>query len=418
MTDLQKLIDNCANAYGKAYIPSGASIIGNTRSSLCALAAYLGVTRSWERNDADLISLYAVARKSPDAARRIAARLEGKEAPQPAPSGYDPQLAREVEQLREKLEEAQLRTDRLECDLAEEVHLRLDAQAALDAALKALEPDSEALAGMVRDAVAAAQPTRLIVELPERPKVALGLTHCLTPLLIQWLTGRPDYGVYLHGPAGTGKTSAAKQVATAFGLHFYFAARVESEYMLFGFRDANGHTVRTPFREAYEHGGVFLFDEMDSSASSAIVALNAALANGVASFPDGVIPMHPDFKCIGAGNTVLTGGSHQYTGRVALDAASVDRFVFLEFGYDEELERALCTNSAWCTHVQAIRAIVAERGLDHLVTPRASIFGAQLMDRGATWRDAENAAIFKGLDADTVAQIRAATHNPFLSNAA
>jgi hypothetical protein len=74
---------------------------------------------------------------------------------------------------------------------------------------------------------------------------------------------------WLVGPAGTGKTTAGKMLSKHLGLPFYFNGAIDSEYKLRGFIDAQGRVVATPFRRAYEHGGVYLFDEVDSSLPSA-----------------------------------------------------------------------------------------------------------------------------------------------------
>ena len=269
---------------------------------------------------------------------------------------------------------------------------------------------TDALPGEVRrlaeEAFKALKPVTLHIVIAGKPPVAAGLVHRDTPKLIKMLAA--GVNVYLHGPAGSGKTTAGQKCADAFGLPFYFAAKVESEYMLLGFKDARGETVRTQFREAYEHGGVFLFDEMDGSSPSAIVALNAALANGICPFPDGVVTKHENFKCIGAGNTKLTGATREYVGRNQLDAASVDRFAFLEWLYDEALEGALATNSLWCKYVQSARSAVKERALKHLVTPRATYDGCKLLEGGLTWEETEGAVLWKGLDADTVSALKEA----------
>ena len=54
-------------------------------------------------------------------------------------------------------------------------------------------------------------------------------------------------------------------VAKALGRTFYFTGAVDNVFKLNGYMDANGNYVRTSFREAYEWGGVFLFDEIDAS---------------------------------------------------------------------------------------------------------------------------------------------------------
>jgi hypothetical protein len=249
-------------------------------------------------------------------------------------------------------------------------------------------------------------PTRLDVVMPSSEPKSLGLVHRDTPKLIAMLAA--GVNAYLHGPAGSGKTTAAHKVAEAFGVEFYFAAKVESEYQLMGFKDAKGDTVRTQFREAYEKGGVFLFDEMDASSPSAVVALNAALANGICPFPDAIVKRHEQFYCIGAGNTMLTGATRAYAGRSQLDAASIDRFAFLHWGYDNDLEAALATDNVWCRYVQAVRAAVADRGITHLVTPRATYDGCKLLKAGMDWDTVAGMVVYKGLDADTRAQLEKA----------
>lgn len=266
----------------------------------------------------------------------------------------------------------------------------------------------DGLPGMVADQVTKALQGRvatdLIVHTPGNVPLPIGLVHYQTPRIIRALAN--GLNVYLHGPAGSGKTTVGKKAAVALGLPFYTTAKVESEYLLLGFRNAQGETVRTPFRDAYEHGGVFLFDELDASSPGAIVALNMALANGVCPFPDGLIQRHENFHCIGAGNTTLGGANRQYAGRNQLDGASVDRFYFVEFPYDEALEMELATNKAWCVHVQNIRRAVKERGLTHLVTPRATFDGCKALAMGDTVEEAEMSCIFKGLDKETVLALR------------
>jgi MoxR-like ATPase len=186
------------------------------------------------------------------------------------------------------------------------------------------------------------------------------------------------------------------------------AAKVQSEFALLGYMNAAGNYVATPFRLAYEFGGCFLFDEMDASAAAALTAFNAALANGHCPFPDGLIKRHPDFIAIGAGNTMGSGANRMYVGRTQIDAATLDRFAFLNIEYDLALERALTPNQQWCSYVQAIRNEVEARNIRHIVSPRASINGSAMIAEGETWQEAANAIVFKGLDAETVQRLNAA----------
>lgn len=147
----------------------------------------------------------------------------------------------------------------------------------------------------------------------------------------------------LVGPAGTGKSTAAEQLSRDLGLHSYMANRIQNTFELVGFVDASGKYVTTQFYEAYTKGGLFLFDEVDASSPEALVTINAAIAQRYMAFPGHPTPinMHKDFKVVCAGNTFGTGSTLQYTGRNKLDAATLDRFMIIEWGYDEELEEKL-----------------------------------------------------------------------------
>ena len=205
---------------------------------------------------------------------------------------------------------------------------------------------------------------------------------------------------WLSGPAGSGKTTAAEKVADALGLSFYFTGALDTEYKLLGFVDAQGKVVSTQFRRAWEEGGVFLFDEVDGSMAPALLAFNAALANGVCPFPDATLRKHPDFICIAAANTWGHGATMEYVGRAKLDGASLDRFVKIAWDYDEELETALSGNSKWAKYVQGVRAKARAKGLKHVISPRASIFGAELLAEGFTHDEVCQMTLAAGLAPD------------------
>lgn len=145
--------------------------------------------------------------------------------------------------------------------------------------------------------------------------------------------------VYLYGEAGTGKNVLCQQIAEELGLTFYFANSVQDRFDLLGYGDANGKFVETEFYKAFTQGGLFMLDEIDNSCEDALITLNAALANKYITFPIiGRVDAHKDFKVIAAGNTCGKGKNQLYTGRRHLDASTLNRFVFVEVGYDKRIE--------------------------------------------------------------------------------
>lgn len=244
----------------------------------------------------------------------------------------------------------------------------------------------------------------LKVKINDKKPVEVGVVHCQFEQLLKIV--QTGLNIYLTGPAGSGKTTAAKNCADALGVDFYFTGAIASEFKLTGFINANGKIVSTEFRKAYEKGGLFLFDEIDGSFPQAVLAFNAALANDYMDFPDKRIKRHKNFYCIAAANTYGQGADRQYVGRNQLDAASIDRFVFVNWRYDEELERKLSDNDNWVDYVQSVRKAIENKEVRHIVSPRASFFGAELLRNGITQEFVEESVLWKGLDKATIQLIK------------
>lgn len=219
--------------------------------------------------------------------------------------------------------------------------------------------------------------------------------------------------VYLKGPAGSGKTTAALHAAKRIGMeHRFYPMSVgpqTSKSDLFGYMDANGHFVKTALFFAYTEGGVFLLDEVDAGNPGIFTGINALLANSVCSFPDGkVYTKHPDFICIAAANTFGTGADAMYVGRQQLDAATLDRFIVLDWPYDEQFEKHLTVEqfgntpltNKWIMHVQKVRAIVSNLKLRIVISPRATLNGALLLQNGFGWEDVQNLSLYRACSTD------------------
>ena len=73
--------------------------------------------------------------------------------------------------------------------------------------------------------------------------------------------------------------------------------------------------------------------------------------------------------------------------RNQVDAASLDRFKFIDFDYDEsaELDWAGHDQREWVEFVQRVRAAARRLELRVVISPRASINGADELRAGDDW---------------------------------
>ena len=251
---------------------------------------------------------------------------------------------------------------------------------------------------------AARLPRPLAVSINDGPTVHLeGRQHCQFTELLKYVE-EGHRNILMVGPAGSGKTTLAKDLAKALDRSFAFISLSAgvTETHLFGRMlpqaDGTFAYVESPFVKVYRNGGVYLFDELDAADSNVMVSVNAALANGVLCNPVTGEIIHRHEKCLilAAANTFGRGGDHMYVGRNALDAATLDRFVLctLNVGYDSELEMDLARSIleqvqadelvAW---VNALREKITDNRLRRIASTRLVVNSAAAMKRGATLAD-------------------------------
>lgn len=259
----------------------------------------------------------------------------------------------------------------------------------------------------------------------------LGVQHYVFDALLRLCGQRLN--TWLVGPAGSGKSTIASKVAEALDLDFYTVSvcLTTSESKLLGYNGvSDGKYVRTSLRDAYEFGGVFLLDEVDLGNPGILAVMNQLMAGTFCGFPDGVVQKHKDFVLIAGANTVGKGADRTYNARLQIDGATLDRFIFMEFGYDPAIEAMMCGVPAslfdyheqktiefvsveddhlvqarcvtFCKRVNALRKSIDELKIRHIVSPRASAAGCAMIRSGFPLDVTMDMAVWKGLDKETV----------------
>ena len=215
--------------------------------------------------------------------------------------------------------------------------------------------------------------------------------------------------VYLYGPAGSGKNTIAEQIAEALGVEFYYQNTLVTKFDVSGYKNAQGEYEETAFYKAWKNGGLFFADELDNSTAEAIIALNAALANGYYTFPNSgeKVAKHQDFYCIAAGNTNGQGATEEYCGRYQMDESSRDRFAFIEIGYNEKIEESICGG-----HLDILEFVRDLRSVTKSLQIKL-ICGYRAISRLAKFYDMNtkfvlDSFIFKGIAKDDIREIAAA----------
>lgn len=221
--------------------------------------------------------------------------------------------------------------------------------------------------------------------------------------------------ILLVGPAGSGKTHLAHQVAEALGRPFASvsctAGMSESALQGWLIPGDNGafQYLTSDFVRMYEEGGVFLFDEIDAADSNTLLFINQALANGSFFLPirkgSSVVKRHPDFVCMAAANTFGTGANQTYAGRERLDESTLDRFRagVVSLDYDQTFERKSVAPDllAWGW---ATRKRISEARLRRVMSTRFLLDATKLLKAGETVEEIK-ATFFEGWSSDEIKKV-------------
>lgn len=244
---------------------------------------------------------------------------------------------------------------------------------------------------------------------PVAPPMQLGLVHKDFKRVLNPLTQKKD--VLLVGPAGSGKGTAAKQLAQALGMgdKFYTirCSEEDSPPDWFGyFRPHDGVFQETAFTLWYRNGGVLLLDELDASNKRVTMKANGALTDGHTWFGDEKVDRHRNAYLIAAANTHGHGADMIYRGRSPLDGAFINRFYPVAFGYDEVLELKISPLTSWTKLTQHVRKLVEGRKQPFVISPRNSINGGDMLLAGEDIEYVEFSCLYAGMPELIVQQIK------------
>lgn len=250
----------------------------------------------------------------------------------------------------------------------------INAQKGSDEQFGAFKAETEAINARIDEIEKQGGGTRVIeITDPKGKKTKVEGAHACFSQVLFWVT--QGVNVMLIGPAGTGKTYLAEQVAKALDRRFSIISINEQLFpaTLFGQRFMNGDWKRTSFWEAYtgmadcellgghntkhEKSTVVCLDELDRILPNTGCALNAALSGNVASFYDTPWDKDPGVSFIATANTHGDGLSNKYTGANNLDKSLLNRFVMVYVDYDPQLEAEIYGDTWWLRYCQAIRKV-------------------------------------------------------------
>lgn len=284
------------------------------------------------------------------------------------------------------------------------------AQVLADMPAPAATLDDEAVRAIVRDVVRnegrviAVDCTRA-----DRATIRVESPHALLPDLLKALRSR-ELHPYLWGPAGSGKTTLAQDVAKALGLEFFRICcngATSERPILGGLHPINGRYQWSDVMRLYRDGGVVFFDELDATDSAVAIAIHAVTDSSTITVAGlGKVDKHPDFYVLAGGNTAGGGASRMYVGRNQLDGATLNRWDVWRVDYDAELERRIGDKAAveW---FQAARKVVRESRIARVCGTRDIVKASAGIAVGFTLDDMVGRYL-SAWSADEVAKIKAA----------
>ena len=206
---------------------------------------------------------------------------------------------------------------------------------------------------------------------------------CLDVILI---AGRP---LLMTGPAGSGKSFMASNIAKACGAtKFFTQSKVSFDTDLKGYMDAYGNYVPTALYRAMKRADsgektAYFLDEIFAGDTSCLTVINDLLSDGVMTFPNGEELSAENLIIMAADNTNGNGATNQYNTRNKADKSFLNRFGAEHIDYDKEIEKKLaCGHKDILDFIRAIRDAAEEKEIDIVCSYRTIDAMAKYADAG------------------------------------
>ena len=229
---------------------------------------------------------------------------------------------------------------------------------------------------------------------------------------------RARLNVILSGPAGTGKSRAAREIANDIGLPCFVTdcrAGMTRADFFYCRSIAGGDTAweLAPFLSHVQEPGVSCLNEPFALDPETLLGFNALLEEREMETPLGLIKVHDEHVFVLAANIAGRSESRTYRGAQAQDASVLSRCVSIRTVYDPLVEGNIAAAylpkadaKALCQAVQDMRAALDRAQIAHDVTPRVYKQIAGLVGQGLTLQEAARLVLMGPLEPSEVAKIQ------------